>query len=199
MDGAGGHLETRLYDGTPVVVRPLLPSDRAAVAEAYRRLSPDSLYHRFWTRNGDVIGPSMLDRLLAVDPPNHSIWGLFDPVRPFPLMAGASWWRCGGEPEAAEFAATVLDNDQGRGIGTLLLAVLWLSAIRGGLQTFVAYVLPENRAAVRWMRDAGSTAEWDGYKVICRWDLHDLDRLPVSRTATDLAARLAEFSPALLD
>jgi GNAT superfamily N-acetyltransferase len=198
VDSAGELLETRLYDGTPVVVRPLLPSDRSGVAEAYRRLSPDSLYHRFWTRNGDVIGPSMLDRLLAVDSVNHSIWGLFDPARPFPLAAGASWWRSAEEPDAAEFAATVLDDDQARGIGTLLLAVLWLSAMRAGVQTFVAYVLPENRAAVRWMRDAGGTAEWDGYKVICRWDLHDLERLPVSRTAADLAARLAEFSSAVL-
>jgi len=196
---AGAQVETRLYDGTPVVVRPLFPPDRSAVAEAYRRLSPESLYHRFWTHSGDVIGPSMLDRLLAHDPDNHAIWGLFDPARPFPLVAGASWWRCAEEADAAEFAATVLDDDQGRGIGTLLLAVLWLSAMRAGLRSFVAYVLPENRAAVRWMRDAGGTAEWDGYKVICRWDLHDLERLPVSRTAADLATRLAEFSTALLD
>jgi L-amino acid N-acyltransferase YncA len=196
---ADRHIETRLNDGTPVLVRPLFPADRSAVAEAYRCLSPESLYHRFWTRNGDVIGPSMLDRLLAVDPANHAIWGLFDPARRSPLVAGASWWRCSGEPDTAEFAATVLDNDQGRGIGTLLMAVLWVNAIQAGLQSFVAYVLPENRAAVRWMRDAGGAAEWDGYKVICHWDLHDLERLPVSRTAADLASRLAEFSSALLD
>ncbi len=199
MDGAGEIIGTRLCDGTPVVVRPLYPSDRPAVADAYRRLSPDSLYHRFWTYDGEVIGAAKLDRLLAVDPENHSIWGLFDPARAFPLVAGASWWRNALKPGAAEFAATVLDDDQGRGIGTLLLAVSWLSAIRAGIQTFVAYTLPENRAAVRWMRDAGGAAEWDGYKVICRWDLLDLERLPVSRTAADLASRLAEFSPSLLD
>ena len=184
-------LHTRLHDGTPVLVRPLLPADRIAVADAYRQLSPESLYHRFWTRNGEVIGPAMLDRLLAVDPRNHAIHGLFDPTLSRPLIAGASWWRVPGEPDTAEFAATVLDEHHGRGIGTLLLATLWLDAVRCGLHHFVAYVLPENRAAVRWMRNAGALAEWDGYKVICRWDLHDLDRLPASRTALDLTTRLA--------
>lgn len=33
-------LELELRDGTPVIVRPLVESDRPLVAEAYRRLSP---------------------------------------------------------------------------------------------------------------------------------------------------------------
>jgi len=35
-------LELELRDGVPVIARPLIPEDRAALAEAYRRLSPEA-------------------------------------------------------------------------------------------------------------------------------------------------------------
>ncbi|HEY8991511.1 MAG TPA: hypothetical protein VIM46_06015, partial [Luteolibacter sp.] len=85
-------LELRLRDGLPVVARPLRPEDRQAAAEAYRRLSPEARYHRFWTRGGSELGERMLDRLLEVDPGNHEVWTVYDPAREFMPMGAASWW-----------------------------------------------------------------------------------------------------------
>ena len=187
-----------LADGTQVGIRPLGAADREALAEGYRRLSPESRYQRFWVRSGGVIGEAMLDRLLAVEPGVHEVWAVFDPLREFPGMGAASFWRSEDDPEEAEFSCTVLDADQRRGVGTLLLAVVWLAALKAGIRRFVGYTMPENRAAVRWMRDTGATAEWDGYKVVCRWDLEDLDQLPPVPPAVELAERLAEFSDDIL-
>lgn len=190
--------ELKLRDGTPVLVRPLIEDDRALVAEAYRCLSPEARYQRFWTRTGEMIGREMLDRLISQDPLRHMTWTLLDPAREFPGVGGASWWRDAADPEAAEISMMVLDGDQGRGIGTLLLAVMWLSAYRAGVERIVAYTLLENRRAANWMRDCGGTGEWDGYKLVFRWNLADLDALPDTPAAADLALWLAELSPRLL-
>lgn len=192
-------LETKLNDGTSVVARPLGLADRASLAEGYRRLSPDSRYQRFWVRTGGVIGDKMLDRMLAGSAEEHGLWAVLDPTREFPGLGAASFWRSGEEGDEAEFSCTVLDEDQRRGVGTLLLAILWLVAFRQGIRHFVGYTMPENTSAIRWMRDTGAEAEWDGYKVIFRWDLSSLDSIPASTAGVMLAERLAELSPALLE
>lgn len=192
-------LELELRDGTPVIVRPLIEADRALVAEAYRRLSPEARYQRFWTRTGEMIGEKMLDRLVRQDADSHMTWTVLDPAREFPGVGGASWWRNAELPEEAEISAMVLDEDQGRGVGTLLLAVMWLSAMRAGLKHLVGYTLMDNRRAANWMRDCGGHGTWDGYKLVFTWDLLDLDALPETNAAADLASWLAELSPRILE
>jgi acetyltransferase len=191
-------LELELRDGTPVIARPLIPEDRAALAEAYRRLSPEARYNRFWTHTGEVVGEKMLDRVLNQDPETHVTWTVLDPSREFSPLGGASWWRDRNHPAEAEISFIVLDDDQGRGIGTLLLAIMWLTAFRAGAESIVGYVLPENRQAAGWMRACGAAGEWDGYKLIYRWDLSNLDVLPETRVAAELADWLARLAPKIL-
>ena len=52
------------------------------------------------------------------------------------------------DPSVAEIAFIVADEYQGRGIGTLLLAIMWLTAFRAGAESIVGYVLAENRQAL---------------------------------------------------
>jgi acetyltransferase len=190
--------ELNLRDGTPVIVRPLIEEDRVLVAEAYRRLSPEARYQRFWTRTGEMIGDTMLDRLIEQNPAKHVTWAVLDPARDFPGVGGASWWRDTTKSDEAEISAMVLDADQGRGIGTLLLAVMWLTAFRAGLKHLLGYTLADNRRAADWMSDCGAQGTWDGYKLVFRWDLDNLDTLPETPAAADLAAWLAELSPLIL-
>jgi acetyltransferase len=199
MTPASTHLDLTLRDGTPVIVRPLVPADRNALAEAYRQLSPDARFHRFWTRTGEMIGDAMLNRILDLDPTQHVSWTVLDPTRKFPGLGAASWWRNANHPTEAEISITVLDRHQNRGIGTLLLAVLWLNAFNAGIETIVAYTLHENRRAAAWMKSCGATGHWDGYKLVFRWDLANLDALPTTPTAAHLAHLLATLSPILLD
>lgn len=175
-----------------------MPDDRPAVAEAYRRASPEARYNRFWSNTGDVLGEKMLDRVLRQDPDTHMSWTVLDLSREFSPMAAASWWRDANHPEEAEISLMVLDDDQGRGIGTLLLAIMWLSALDAGLDSIVGYVLIENRSAARWMRDCGGIGEWDGYKLIFRWRLDNLDTLPETRAAAELATWLARLAPEIM-
>jgi acetyltransferase len=192
-------LELHLRDGAPVVARPLTPADRDYVAEGYRQISPEARYQRFWVRDGEVIGDAMLNRLLAQQLPDHAIWTVFDPSREgFPGLGAASFWRSQHDPRDAEFSVTVMDGDQGRGVATLLLALLWLVAYRHGIATFTGCTMPENRGALRWMRDTGAAGEWDGYNAVFRWALGDLDAIPETLAGADLAGWLAELAPAFL-
>ena len=145
-----------------------------------------------------MLGDAMLDRLIEQNPDKHVTWAVLDPAREFAGVGGASWWRNANLTDEAEISAMVLDADQGRGIGTLLLAVMWLTAFRAGLQQLVGYTLADNRRAANWMRDCGAQGDWDGYKLVFRWDLNNLDALPETPAATDLAAWLAELSPRIL-
>jgi acetyltransferase len=191
-------LELELRDGTPVIVRPLIAEDRTMVAEAYRRLSPEGRYQRFWTPTGELLGDAMLDRLIDQDPRRHVTWVVLDPARQFPGVGGASWWRNATDPLEAEISAMVLDADHRRGIGTLLLAVMWLTAYRAGVERLVGYTLTDNRRAANWMRDCGGSGEWDGYKLVFRWNLKHLDSLPETPAAADLASWLAVLAPRIL-
>ena len=200
MNTTGRRLDLNLHDGSPVAARPLGPADRKLIAEGYRRLSEGSRYQRFWVHTGEMIGDKMLDRLLQkADQKNHAVWAVVDPTRDYPGIGAASYWRSEDDPLEAEFSATVLDDDQQRGIGTLLLAILWLSAYANGIERFVCYVMPENRKAVRWLVDTGAEGEWDGYKVIFRIDLTDPTKLPLTPAGGDLAGRLAELTPHFLE
>ena len=95
-------------------------------------------------------------------------------------------------------SAMAPDDDHGRGIGTPLLAVIWLSAFRARLKHLVGYTLADNRRAADWMRACGGHGSWDGYKLVFRWDLDNLDTLPETRAAADLASWLATLAPRLL-
>ncbi|BCU76420.1 hypothetical protein [Luteolibacter sp. LG18] len=198
MAEAAAPLELVLRDGAAVRARELNPGDREYLAEGYRRLSPEARYHRFWTVTGEI-GDRMLDRLLNQDPGNHEIWSVYDPSRNFSPLGAASWWRDARNPLEAEFSVTVLDSEQNRGIATLLLAILWLTAFRSGITTLVGNVMPENTGACAWMRHTGASGVWDGHMNTFRWQLDDLERLPQTRAATELAEWLALLAPRLLE
>jgi len=140
----------------------------------------------------------MLTRVLHQDPAEHVSWTVLDPIREFSPMGGASWWRTTETPGEVEISFIILDDDHRRGIGTLLLAVMWLTAFRAGAETMVGHVLTENRQAAGWMRDCGATGEWDGYKLSFRWDLENLDALPETRAAAELAGWLSRLAPEIL-
>ncbi|MFT4175696.1 MAG: GNAT family N-acetyltransferase [Luteolibacter sp.] len=192
-------LSVTLRDGTPVVLRPLVPEDRAALAEAFRRASPEARYQRFWTHTGEMIGDRMLDKILDQDPTRHVTWAVLDPQRDFPPIGGASWWREPETPLEAEISAIILDEDQRRGVGTLLLAVMWLTAYRAGIRELVGHTIVDNRQAANWLIECGGTGKWDGYKLSFRWDLYDLEKLPSTPRVGELATWLAELAPAILE
>lgn len=146
----------RLDDGTMVLVRPLLYSDRAELAAGYEELSPKSRRLRFFSAP-EHLSDRMLEYLTNIDYEDHAAFGAFDlTAAGTPGIGVARYIRLRDEPERAEVAVTVLDRYQGRGLGTILALTLACHALRQGIRCFVSYVLWDNERALAGLREAGA-------------------------------------------
>lgn len=150
--------ECSLPDGTPVLIRPILPEDRDRLRDGFARLSELSRYRRFMTAL-DELTEEQVRYLTEIDYENHMAWVALDPTRPDrPGLGVARYVRVPDEPTVAEAAVTVVDSHQGRGLGSMLLGVLGLSAVKNGIRTFRGYVLEENQPALALLDGLGASS-----------------------------------------
>lgn len=183
-----------LRDGSRLLVRPLLYSDRAEIVAGYEQLSDESRRLRFFTA-GDHLSARELDYLVNLDYDDRFAWAAFLPDEPgAPGVGVARYIRDRDDPAMAEIAATVTDEYQGRGIGTRLVVQLADEARAHGISTFVAHVLWENERALEPLRELGAriTAEEPG---VARIEL-DLPERPVD-VEDAVVAVLTRISPHL--
>jgi RimJ/RimL family protein N-acetyltransferase len=153
-------VSTTLRDGTPILVRPIRPDDRGRLAEGFRRLSPESRYRRFLTVAEELTADE-LRYLTEIDYRNHFAWVAVREDRPEEGLGVARWVRLRDEPDVAEPGITVVDDYQGRGLGTLLLGLLAAAARAGGIARFRAYVLEENEPMRALLEQLGATVRHD--------------------------------------
>jgi GNAT superfamily N-acetyltransferase len=173
-----GVKEFVLRDGTRILVRPILPEDRDRLREGFVRLSAQSRYRRFLTSLEHLSDQQVRD-LTEIDYDDHMAWVAIDSSRPArPGVGVARYVRLAEEPAVAEAAVTVLDEYQGRGIGTILLRMLAGSAREHGIRSFRGYVLAENAPMLDILQDLGATAVQEG--PLLRVDV------PIPATADEL-------------
>jgi CRP-like cAMP-binding protein len=150
-------VESRQRDDVEFLLRPMLPTDRNSLTEAIARLSPESRRRRFFT-----LGPlsdRVLDYLVDLDFIDHFAWMVSTVDQPERgLIASARYIRTTSDPETAEVAFGVSDDYQGRGIATLLLGALAITARENGVRYFSASVLAENVPMRSVLNKAG--AKW---------------------------------------
>jgi RimJ/RimL family protein N-acetyltransferase len=149
--------ELALLDGTAVLIRPILPEDGGRLRDGFARLSEMSRYRRFMTAL-DELTEEQVRYLTEIDYENHMAWVALDPTKPDrPGLGVARYVRLPDEPTVAEAAVTVVDSHQGRGLGSILLGVLGLSAVKNGIRTFRGYVLEENQPALALLDGLGAS------------------------------------------
>ncbi|CAN5445142.1 hypothetical protein BH23ACT3_BH23ACT3_05640 [soil metagenome] len=159
MDPDAGAPATRehvLRDGTRVVVRSLVPGDRDELSERYGQLSAASRRLRFVSAP-EHLSDRLLDHLLDVD--HDQRFAIVAALMDEPGVPGvgiARYVRRSDDPTIAEAAVTVLDEHQGRGIGTLLLTALVVAALDNGIGAFVADVMWENNELLDRLRAVGA-------------------------------------------
>lgn len=135
-----------LRDGTPVCVRAIRPDDKGRMRIAFERLSPETVYRRFF-HYLKALGSGALREATELD--FHDQVGLALTVGEGigeTLIAVGHFVRVAPGADCAEIAFVVADDYQGRGAATLLLQHL-LPVARGlGIRELIALVLEDNRA-----------------------------------------------------
>jgi GNAT superfamily N-acetyltransferase len=176
--------EVALRDGSRVRLRPILPEDKALLVEGFRRLSPESRYRRFMAPIQELT-EEHLRHLTEIDYVDHFAWLALDLDEPaHPGIGVARYVRIPEEPDVAEAAVTVIDDYQGRGVGTLLLEALGAVALENGIRRFRGYALEDNRAIRDVLEPMGATTAHDSPGLL--------------RIEVDLPARAEELKGSLL-
>ena len=136
-----------LDDGTALRVRPIEPEDTARLERMFDRLSPTTVYRRFFS---PVQRPPrrMLLWLTNVD---HDRREALVALHGDEIVAVARYDGRPGSHEA-EIAVTVEDAWQHHGVGVRLARRLARTARDHGFDQFVATMLPDNRQALGLLR-----------------------------------------------
>ena len=134
-------VEVELRDGSGLHVRPIEPADREALAAGFERLSDRSRYRRFLAATPRLTS-TVLTYLTEVDHHDHEALLAFDAATGDAVGVGRFVRE--DDPAAAEAAITVVDDWQGRGVGTTLLELLSDRAREEGIERFTATLLAEN-------------------------------------------------------
>jgi RimJ/RimL family protein N-acetyltransferase len=142
---------TVLRDGSHVLIRPVRSTDAPLLADGFTRLSATSRWMRFLTPKKEL-SPAELRYLTDLDHHDHEALGALDHGNGRGVGI-ARYIRHAGDRYAADIAVTIVDDWQGRGLGTELLARLSDRARQEGIHRFTALVAAENVAVARLLRN----------------------------------------------
>ncbi|MFZ1286840.1 MAG: GNAT family N-acetyltransferase [Candidatus Phosphoribacter sp.] len=138
-----------LSDGSVAHLRPILPSDAAALREFHAGQSEESIYLRFFAPLRELSDRDV-ERFTVID---------YDERVALIVSLGPKIIGVGRydliDSRTAEVAFNVSDHYQGKGIGSILLEHLALVGWESGVTRFVAEVLPQNRKMINVFREAG--------------------------------------------
>jgi acetyltransferase len=145
-----------LPDGQRVVVRPVLPQDEALTDAYFRDLRAASRYDRF-------LGPmralpaGLLEHLTHIDYSSHLALVAEVFVDGQETVIAEARYARGEDKTSAEFAVSVADAWQGKGLATLLLGKIGRHAANAGVRRFHGETLASNERLLRLARRAGFT------------------------------------------
>ncbi|HTT31415.1 MAG TPA: GNAT family N-acetyltransferase [Solirubrobacteraceae bacterium] len=132
-----------LRDGSLIRIRQGHHTDRDLLLRGFQRLSPESRYRRFLVPVAELT-EATVRYLTEIDHHDHEAMIALD-EHTGDGIGVARYVRDPDRPDVAEVAVTVIDDWQGRGVGTLLLDVISARAREEGITSFTALMLATNK------------------------------------------------------
>ncbi len=142
-----------LGDGSEVLVGQVRAEDAALLADGFARLSAESRRLRFLA-DKQRLSPQEIAYFTEIDHHDHEAIGAMD-LRDGRGVGIARYIRDRDDPDVAEIAVTVVDDWQGRGLGTELLTRLMDRAREEGVRRFRALVAADNELMLGLLEDIG--------------------------------------------
>jgi RimJ/RimL family protein N-acetyltransferase len=149
-----------LRDGSEVLIRPVGTADAPLLADGFARLSARSRQMRFLATKNEL-SPAELRYFTEIDHHDHEALGAVDRANGRRGVGVARYVRSLEDSQTAELAVTVVDEWQGRGLGTELVAQLSERAREEGIRRFTALVAADNVAMAGLARTVGA-------ELVCR-------------------------------
>ena len=148
-------------NGNNIFFRQINTSDKERLQEGLHLLSNESIYTRFFSSVRDF-SEKQLNYLTNIDQKDHVGWGASCPSYPkLPGLGVCRFVRSADDPKIAEFAITVIDGFQNKGIGTEFLALLYVLAPYHGIEYLSGSALNANAALIKRFEQLGATTSWN--------------------------------------
>jgi RimJ/RimL family protein N-acetyltransferase len=148
-----------LRDGSAVAIRPIAPDDGERLRTAFHRLSPESRRRRFMAPANELSDED-LRYLTEVDHRRHEALVAVDPDGG-DILGVARWVRQPGRREVAELAVAVVDEWQGRGMGSELVTHANARAREEGIERYHAIVSTDNVQVIQALERHGAVRRKD--------------------------------------
>jgi CRP-like cAMP-binding protein len=173
-------IPVRLADGGELMLRPVLPGDNERSSSTSVEFSSETLYRRFMSTRAP--SSALMHYLFEVDYVDHFVWVLVDGTDG-PVVADVRFVRDVNDASVAEIAFIVADDYQGRGIGSLLMDALTISAQVGGVRRFTARLLADNLRMRSILDRFGAEWEHDEPGVVTtEFDVPSFDDIRIDAT-----------------
>lgn len=144
--------------GLKVFLRPVKINEEQLLKDFFYSLSPDSMYHRFFSSRMDMLHERRQD-FIAIDYTKEMIILAVTEHDGKEAVTGIGQYYIDETTHMAEVAFVVRDDYQGRGIGAELLSYLTFLARKNGLHGFTAEVLIDNKPMVQLFEKMGFIIE----------------------------------------
>ncbi len=163
----------KLRDDTPVMIRQVRPEDKKYLEFGMEHLSLESRHFRFFNAKS-TLSKKELEAFTEIDHHTHDAWGAFDASKDGPIPIGiARYIRIPDDEKTAEFAITVIDSYQGRGLGSLLLGIIAARACSHGVEKFRSIELAENQPMFNLLKGLGAHRHHiEGAEIEVEFPLH---------------------------
>ena len=142
-----------------ITVRPIRPEDIDLETEFARKLSKETRYNRF-LGGGIKLTAEMLEKFTRIDFSRDMALMATATIEEAETAIGVARYVRLADGVTCEFAITIADAWQRRGIGRKLLAMLVDSARGHGMRRIVGDVLATNTPMLRLARSQGFRIDW---------------------------------------
>lgn len=144
------HFVFQLPNESRVLFRPIKPEDSTLLLEAFKHLSADSRMKRFFTPRNSL-SESQVKYLTNVDQQNHIAWVAVNQEETEGYGVGR-FIKLNDEPNAAEYAITVIDEFHNQGLGTVLFTLVYMLARDAGLEYLKSFLIEGNSHFVQRLK-----------------------------------------------
>lgn len=143
-----------LFDGTPVMIRPIRREDAPMEEEFVKHLSPDSRYKRFMSTFQEL-PPGKLKYLTEIDYVRHLALVAVVQQDGQDLEIGVARYVANPSGNSCEFAVAIDDAWQGSGVAGILMLALIDAAKERGMGNMEGIILASNHKMLKFARQLG--------------------------------------------